>query len=90
MERLSANLLKKGETMLTVSREVLEKDIRKYFSHIERTGEDVVVTENEIPFVRLTPVKSKSGVDEIFADVRGRVRYFDDVLKPETEEWGEI
>ncbi len=76
--------------MLTVSMEVLRKNMQKYFAHIERTGEDVIVTKNKIPFARLTLLKSKTRVENLFGDVRGRVKYYDDVLKPETEEWGEL
>jgi hypothetical protein len=29
-------------------------------------------------------------VEDVFADIRGAVKYHDDLLKPETEEWGEL
>ncbi len=76
--------------MLTISRDALEKDIRKYFTYIEQTGEDVIVIDNDMPFIKLIPLKSKPGVEHMFKDVRGRVKYYDDILKPEAEEWGDI
>ena len=76
--------------MLTISRDVLGKNIQKYFDHIKRTREDVIVTDNDIPFIKLIPLKSKPGVEHIFKDVRGRVKYYDDILKPETGEWGDV
>lgn len=39
--------------MLTISREVLEKNIQKYFAHVEQTGEEVIVTHKNIPFLKI-------------------------------------
>ncbi len=76
--------------MLTISRRALQQNFQKYFAHIERTGEDVIVTDNNTPFLKLVPFKSKPSVEDIFKDVRGKVKYHEDILKPETEEWGEL
>ncbi len=76
--------------MLTISKDVLEKNMHKYFDHINQTGEYVIVTDNDIPFIKLISLKSRTGVEHIFKDVRGRVKYYDDILKPETEEWEDI
>jgi len=29
-------------------------------------------------------------VEDIFKDIRGKVRYYDDIMKPETEEWEDL
>ncbi len=76
--------------MLTISRQALQQNIQKYFTHIEETGEDVVVTVNDTPFLKLIPFKSKPKVEDIFRDVQGKVKYHGDILNPETEEWGEL
>ncbi len=73
--------------MLTISRESFEKDTKKIFAHIEQTGEEVIVTVGNVPFVKIVPMKSD--VESIFKDIRGRVKYREDILKPETEEWGD-
>jgi hypothetical protein len=88
---LAIPLKKRRTDMLTISRDVLEKNLQKYFAHIEKTGEDVIVTDkNNIPFIKLVPLKTKPGVEDVFEDIRGKVKYYDDILKPETEEWGDI
>ncbi|MCU0288102.1 MAG: hypothetical protein MUF15_17115 [Acidobacteria bacterium] len=33
---------------------------------------------------------NKYTVNDLFADIRGTVKYSDDLLKPEIEEWGEL
>ncbi|MCP4350174.1 MAG: hypothetical protein GY795_32255 [Desulfobacterales bacterium] len=36
---------------------------------------------------RFKPEKRK--VEDVFKDIRGHVTYYDDILKPETDEWDE-
>lgn len=76
--------------MLTISRETIEKDFQKYLSLIEQTGEDIIVTRGNAPFVKLSLLNPKGRVADIFKDARGKIKYYDDILKPETEEWGEV
>jgi antitoxin (DNA-binding transcriptional repressor) of toxin-antitoxin stability system len=74
--------------MLTISDAILEKNPMKYFRHIEQTGEDIVVTSNRKPILKIIPFKpEKQHPEEVFGDLRGRIKYYDDVLKPETDEW---
>jgi len=49
----------------------------------------LIVTNNNVPILKIIPSESKkkNHVQTVFADIRGTVKYFDDILKPETEEW---
>lgn len=77
--------------MITVSKSVLKSRMLEYFRKIEKTGEEIVVTDHSIPVIRINPIKTnKKTVDEVFKDLRGKVKYYDDIMKPETEEWGDI
>ncbi|HCE45307.1 MAG TPA: prevent-host-death protein [Lentisphaeria bacterium] len=77
--------------MVTVSKGVLKAKMLEYFRRVERTGEEIIVTDHRTPVLRISPIKTKKRtVDEVFKDLRGKVKYYDDVMKPETEEWGDI
>lgn len=76
--------------MLTVSKHVLKAKMLEYFRQVEATGEELVVTHHHKPVLRITPVVAKRPVDEIFADLRGKVKYHGDLLEPETAEWPEV
>ncbi|PIF02875.1 MAG: hypothetical protein CR990_00450 [Desulfococcus sp.] len=76
--------------MLTISKEIIEQNFPKYLSLIERTGEDIVITSGEMPLIKLTSLKRKHRVEDAFKDVRGKIKYHDDILKMESEEWGDI
>ena len=76
--------------MRTISKEAIEKNFPKYLSLIEQTGEDIIVTSGNIPLIKLTSLKHKRSVADAFQDVRGKIKYHEDLLQPETEEWGDL
>lgn len=76
--------------MITVSKGTLQKRVQEYFRKVEEKGEEIIVTSNKIPIIRITPLKKTRNVDTLFADIRGKIKYHKDILTPETEEWGEI
>ena len=47
----------------------------------------MIVLSNNTPTLRVIPIKTKQQVEEIFADLRGKVKINDSVMMPETIEW---
>ncbi len=75
--------------METVSKSALKAKMLEYFRRVEETGTELVVTDNNEPVLRIVPIRKRVPAAELFADVRGRVSYQEDVLAPTTEEWSE-
>lgn len=75
--------------MSTVSKGALKARMLEYFRRVEETGEELVVTDNNVPVLRVVPIRRLRPAAEVFADVRGRVRYHEDILTPTTDEWTE-
>lgn len=59
------------------------------FRQIERTGEEVIVTDHGRPTLRITRLPQGESVDGVFGKHRRAVIYGEDILKPTTEEWPE-
>jgi prevent-host-death family protein len=76
--------------MSEVSKSALKAKMLEYFRMVEDTGEELIVTDNGRPVVKVVPYRARGTVAETFADVRGRVVYHEDVLAPTTEEWSEV
>ncbi|MCX6983587.1 MAG: prevent-host-death protein [Lentisphaerae bacterium] len=77
--------------MITVSKSVLKAKMLEYFRRIEKNGEEIIVTDHKVPVLRIQSLTDrKYTVDEVFADLRGKVKISEDIMKPETEEWGDI
>ena len=76
--------------MITVSKGTLQKKVQEYFRKVEESGEEIIVTSNKIPVIKIAPFKKTRNVDDVFADIRGKIKYHKDILTPETEEWEDI
>lgn len=76
--------------MITVSQGRLKTKMQEYFQKVEQSGEELIVTKRNVAIFKIIPLKKKHSVNDLFADIRGTVKYYDDLLKPETEEWGEL
>jgi antitoxin (DNA-binding transcriptional repressor) of toxin-antitoxin stability system len=61
----------------------------EYFRRVEETGEELVVTDNNVPVLRIAPIRKRLSTQSSFGDVRGKVVYHEDPLAPTTDEWPE-
>lgn len=57
---------------------------------MELQGEEILVTEGSKPVVRISPYQKSHSTAELFKNMRGKVRYFEDLTTPTTEEWQEV
>jgi prevent-host-death family protein len=73
----------------TVSKGLLKAKMLEYFRRVEETGEPLIVTDNNRPVLRIVPIRQRIPAADLFADVRGRVTYHDDLLAPTAGEWPE-
>lgn len=75
--------------MERVSKGLLKAKMLEYFRRVEETGEELIVTDNNEPVIRIMPIRKRRPANEVFADVRGRVVYREDILTPTSDEWPE-
>jgi prevent-host-death family protein len=74
--------------MTTVSKSALKAKMLEYFRKVEETGEELIVTDNNQPVLRIVPIRKRIPADTLFADVRGRgIVYREDPLAPTSDEW---
>ena len=59
------------------------------FREIEKQGEDVIVTDNNNPVLRIQPIRKKLPVEKVFADLQGQVTYYEDMNATTEKEWKE-
>lgn len=75
--------------MDTVSKSALKAKMLEYFRRVEETGEDLIVTDNNQPTLRIVAIRRRVPAASLFADVQGQVVYHEDLLTPTFEEWSE-
>lgn len=74
-------------TMVTVSKSALKARMLEYFREVERTGEELVVTSDGVPVLKVVPFTETRSVEELFADVRGQFSFTGDIDAPTDAEW---
>jgi antitoxin (DNA-binding transcriptional repressor) of toxin-antitoxin stability system len=76
--------------MLTISKSKLKAQMLQIFRQIEQTGEEVIVTDNQRPVLRIQPIIQKKSVEELFAPYQDKVIFYEDPDTPTIDEWGEL
>ena len=79
---------KKEFVMPTVSKSELKAKMLEYFRHVEKTGEELIVTNNNVPTLKVVPIVKNKSVEQVFGDLRPTVKMDDSIMEPETDEWG--
>jgi len=80
-------IVTKEHFMIAVAKGKLKAHMLEYFRRVEETGEELVVTDNHMPVLKVIPFRRKLSPEEAFGDLRGKVKYNSDIREPETGEW---
>jgi prevent-host-death family protein len=75
--------------VITVAKSELKAKMLEYFRKVEKTGEELIVTDNRVPVLKVIPLRKAKTPEEVFGDVRGKVSYPGDLTEPESSEWEE-
>ena len=73
--------------MRSISKSKLKANMLQVFREIEESGEELIVTHNRHPVLRIRPIGTKQPVDRVFDKLRGKVVYHEDVNTTTTDEW---
>lgn len=76
--------------MKTIDKTQLMANLPALLQIVEMEGEEILVTDGSKPVVKITPYKNTASTEELFKSMRGKVKYFEDLTSPTTEEWQEI
>ncbi len=76
--------------MQTISKSKLKPNMLRIFREIEKSGEGIIVTDRGRPTLKIEPIKEKLSVEEVFADIQGKVIFYEDPNTPTIDEWEEV
>lgn len=76
--------------MIKVSKSELKAKMLEYFRKVEQTGEDLIVTNNRIPILKVSLLKKNRSPEEVFGNFQGKVVYKKDILEDTSSEWTEL
>lgn len=73
----------------TISKSKLKARMLEIFRRLEDEGVDLIVTDHGKPVLRITPIRERDNVSQLFAGLQGRVVYHEDINEPTIGEWSE-
>lgn len=80
--------------MITVSKSKLKAKMLGIFREIEKTGEELIVTDNNNPVLKVIPLCKKQSYRELFRKYQGKAKSLvtdDELWVPlGEEEWGNL
>ncbi len=56
---------------------------------VEASGEELVVTDEDRPVLRILPIANRGTVEEAFGAIRGKPDYYEDIDTPTSEKWAD-
>jgi antitoxin (DNA-binding transcriptional repressor) of toxin-antitoxin stability system len=72
--------------MKTVDKTQLKDNLLELLQSVELQGEEILLTEGNKPVARISPYEKSYSTAELFKIMRGKVRYFEDLTTPTTED----
>lgn len=72
-----------------ISKSKLKSQMLAIFRRLEDEGEELIVTDQGKPVLKIIPIKAKKKVSELFGEYQGKVIYPEDINQPTTNEWDE-
>ena len=72
---------------MMVSKSKLKAQMLSIFRSIERTGEEVIVTDRGKPTLKIARLPRGESVESVFGEHRASVVYGEDILLPTGNEW---
>ncbi|MFQ4144455.1 type II toxin-antitoxin system prevent-host-death family antitoxin [Chlorogloeopsis sp. ULAP02] len=76
--------------MKTISKSKLKSKLLEFLRLVESEGEEIVVTDRGKPVVKITKYGNSPSTEQLFGQMRGKVKYFEDLTTPTTEEWTQV
>ncbi|MEH1984500.1 MULTISPECIES: type II toxin-antitoxin system Phd/YefM family antitoxin [unclassified Nostoc] len=73
--------------MKSISKSKLKSQLLEFLRLVESEGEEIVVTDHSKPVVKISKYAQALSTEELFGEMRGKVKYFEDLTIPTTEEW---
>jgi len=68
--------------MKTIDKSQLTAQLLELLQFVELEGEEILVMDGNKPVVRISQYEKSLSTEELFKDMRGKVKYFEDLTTP--------
>lgn len=76
--------------MINISKSQLKAKLLEILREVESDGREIIVTDRGKPVAVISKYRKSLPTDELFADLRGGLKYTEDLTEPTIDEWSDI
>ena len=76
--------------MKLISKSKLKSKLLEFLRLVESEEEEIIVTDRGKPVVKISKYSNSPSTEQLFGQMRGKVKYYEDLTTPTSEEWGEL
>ena len=74
--------------IMEISKSKLKSNLLAILREIEAEDTEVIITDRGRPVAKILKYQTSLPTEELFGDLRGNIKYLEDICTPTTEEWG--
>ena len=75
---------------MNISKSKLKSKLLEILRLVESDNQEIIVTDRGRPVAKISKFSEVPPTEELFKDLRGRIKYLEDPTASTTEEWSEI
>lgn len=75
--------------VMEISKSQLKSKLLEILREVELEDTEVIVTDGGRPVAKISKFHSAPNTEELFKNLRGKIKYFEDPTTSTIEEWGE-
>ncbi len=88
--KLKMTMVMTRDIMQSISKSKLKSKLLELLRYVESEGEEIIVTDRGKPVIKISRYYDAPTTKELFGQMRGNVKYTEDIITPTTEEWEKI
>jgi hypothetical protein len=74
---------------MEITKTQFKDQLDSLLDRLNNDNEEIVITDNGKPLFKVLKYHESVSTSELFAPIRGRVKYYEDLTTPTTEEWSD-
>jgi antitoxin (DNA-binding transcriptional repressor) of toxin-antitoxin stability system len=75
---------------MEITKTQFKDQLDSLLDRLNNDNEEIVITDNGKPLFKVLKYHESVSTSELFAPLRGRVKYYEDLTTPTTEEWSDV
>lgn len=72
---------------MNISKSKLKSKLLEFLRFVESEGEEIIVTDRGKPVIKISRYGNSPSTEELFGQMRGKVKYYEDSTTSTIDEW---